>query len=60
MDNFNKFITARYGYLGELGVCYKCANTNGPWILTSQGWLCEDCEEKENGKRRKINTRTER
>ena len=34
----------------KLGVCYKCGNTNGPWTLRQNGWLCEDCEVKENGK----------
>lgn len=36
----------------KLGVCYKCGDTNGPWTLHQNGWLCEDCEVKENGKSR--------
>lgn len=33
-----------------LGVCYKCGNTNGPWVWTAKGWLCEDCEVEDNGR----------
>ena len=35
-----------------LGICYKCGDTNGPWTLHQNGWLCVDCEVKENGKSR--------
>lgn len=26
-----------------LGICAKCGDQNGPWVLTDQGWLCENC-----------------
>ena len=35
----------------KLGVCYKCGNTNGPWTWTAKGWLCEDCEVEDNGRK---------
>jgi len=30
-----------------LGVCIRCGDTGGPWVMTAKGWVCEDCLEKE-------------
>lgn len=53
------------GTFGTFGVCYKCGDTNGPWLWDNEDkiWLCEDCTRKEcknNGRKSDTNTGTDR
>lgn len=42
--------------------CYYCKDTQGPWILKNQKFICEDCYEKMKGEKHenKRNTNTGR
>lgn len=33
-----------------LGHCQKCGDTNGPWSLVNNKWLCDMCADEEEAK----------
>ena len=35
-----------YDFKNGIGICVKCGDTQGPWTLTEEGWVCDDCYEK--------------